>query len=125
MCEIFTETARDVCMSDKVGIDRTSAMEASSMCYALLYFHGCVFIVTCVCAFILRKPIMTVIQLVTPIVRARLNATPGSYVYTAAQEDPSVEELSDEELPPHTGDDHCTGSEIDAAESSRKKLKFI
>lgn len=94
------------------------------MCYALLYFHGFVFIVTCMCAFIMRKPIMTAIQIVTPIVRARLNATSGSYVYTSVKED-----SSDEELPPNTDDDHSTVSETDATDNTtgmtqRKKLKF-
>ena len=100
-------------------------MEASSMCHTLLYFHGFVFLATCMCAFVMRKPITTAIKLVAPIVRARLNTTPGSYVlHTVANE-----HQAEEELPPDTNDELTTVSEIDATENMigmthRKRLKF-
>lgn len=86
------------------------------------------FLATCMCAFILRKPIMTAVKLVAPIVRARLNVSPGAYAHTPVKECQVEEDVLEEELPPDNIDEPANPSETDDTKNigitQRKKLKF-
>lgn len=95
------------------------------MCYALLYFHGVMFIVTCISIYMLRAPIMTAIKIIAPIVRPRLNTTHDLYAHTLVKE-----EEEEEELPPDTEDEASHVAPMNAMHDAnlltkqRAKLKF-